>query len=204
MRSRLFLIAEIWMSTPTPAATSSECVILVDNSNIFIEGQKASAMRKGVLPANSGDRQPNDVSWRISFDRLLRQLANGRDIRAAILVGSRPPPNDDVWEMAKQSGFEVITHDRDAANKEKAVDTELVAQGTLLIATTEPAVLVIASGDRDFLPLVNVAHKRKWTVEVAAFAGSIASQLQIAVDHVRPLDGSLDLIGHCEFEWPVR
>jgi uncharacterized LabA/DUF88 family protein len=68
--------------------------------------------------------------------------------------------------MAEQGGFKVITHDRDSANKEKAVDTELVAQGTLLIATTEPAVLVIASGDRDFLPLVSVAHQMKWTVEM--------------------------------------
>jgi uncharacterized LabA/DUF88 family protein len=152
-----------------------DCVILVDNSNLFIEGQKASALRKGHLPANPGDRQPSDISWRIDFGRLLQQLANGRTIRAAFLVGSRPPPNDAVWIMAKQSGFRVITHDRDAANKEKAVDTELVAQGTLVIATTPaPAVLVIASGDRDFLPLVTVAHDLKWTVEMAAFSGSIS------------------------------
>jgi uncharacterized LabA/DUF88 family protein len=179
-----------------------ECVILVDNSNLFIEGQKASAVRKGITPASLGDRQPSDISWRIDFGRLLQQLANGRHIRAAILVGSRPPPNDDVWGMAKRSGFEVITHDRDAANREKAVDTELVAQGTLLIATTDPAVLVIASGDRDFLPLVTVAHKRTWTVEITAFSASISSQLSIAADSVRPLDGSLDLIGHCAFDWP--
>src|SRR5262245_33307504 len=179
-----------------------ECVILVDNSNLFIEGQKASAVRKGILPVNLGDRQPTDISWRIDFGRLLQQLANGRHIRAAILVGSRPPPNDDVWSMAKRSGFEVIAHDRDAANKEKAVDTELVAQGTLLIATTDPAVLVIASGDRDFLPLVSVAHKLNWTVEVTAFSASISSQLSIAADGIRPLDGSLDLVGHCAFDWP--
>jgi uncharacterized LabA/DUF88 family protein len=178
-----------------------ECVILVDNSNLFIEGQKASAVRKGVTPTFLGDRQPSDISWRIDFGRLLQQLANGRQIRS-ILVGSRPPPNDDVWDMARRSGFEVTTHDRDAANREKAVDTELVAQGTLLIATTDPAVLVIASGDRDFLPLVTVAHKRNWTVEVAAFSQAISSQLSIAADSVRPLDGSLDLIGHCAFKWP--
>jgi hypothetical protein len=73
-----------------------DCVILVDNSNVFIEGQKVSALRKGQRPASPGDRQPSDVSWRIDFDRLLQQLANGRTIRAAILVGSRPPPNDAV------------------------------------------------------------------------------------------------------------
>lgn len=180
-----------------------DCVILVDNSNVFIEGQKASAVRKGQSPLNPGERQPNDISWRIEFGRLLQHLAKGRNIRSAILVGSRPPPQDAVWKMAEQGGFTVITHDRDASNKEKAVDTELVAQGTLIIATTPPpAVLVIASGDRDFLPLVNVAHQMKWTVEMAAFAPSIAAQMAVAVDEVIPLDGSLDLIGRCSFQWP--
>jgi len=182
-----------------------DCLILVDNSNIYIEGQKCSAFRKGVLRSDANDREPMDISWRIDFEELLTRLADGRKIRSAILVGSRPPPNDAVWKMAEQSGFTVITHDRDAANKEKAVDTELVARGTLIIATTPaPAVLVIASGDRDFLPLVNVAHELKWTVEMAAFSSAFAphGQMAISVDKVRPLDGSLDLIGHCAFDWP--
>jgi uncharacterized LabA/DUF88 family protein len=142
---------------------------------------------------------------RRDFSQFLDQLAEGRNIRAAILVGSRPPPNDTIWNLATQGGFKVITHDRDASNKEKAVDTELVAQGTLLIATTpSPAVLVIASGDRDFLPLVNVAHQQGWTVEMASFSNCFSpnGQMAMAVDRVRPLDGSLDLIGHCAFEWP--
>jgi hypothetical protein len=123
-----------------------DCLILVDNSNIYIEGQKCSAIRKGIGPTHPGDRQPADISWRIDFSRLLTQLADGRNIRAAFLVGSRPPPNDEVWKMAERGGFKVIVHDRDAANKEKALDTELVVQGTLVIAKTKaPAVLVIGS-----------------------------------------------------------
>jgi uncharacterized LabA/DUF88 family protein len=107
--------------------------------------------------------------------------------------------------MAKANGFEVITHDRDAKNKEKAVDTELVARGTLTIATTPaPAVLVIASGDRDFIPLVNIAHELKWTVEMCAFSSAFTQQgeMALAVDKVRPLDGSLDLIGDYASKWP--
>jgi uncharacterized LabA/DUF88 family protein len=181
-----------------------DCVVLVDNSNIYISGQRCSAVRKGMTRVNSADLEPMDISWRIDFSRLLTQLADGRPIRQAILVGSRPPPNDGVWSMAERSGYTVITHDRDAANREKAVDTELVAQGTLIIATTAPAVLVIASADRDFLPLVTVAHKMKWTVEMAAFSNAFSQygQMAMAVDKVRPLDGSLDLIGHCAFKWP--
>ena len=78
--------------------------------------------------------------------------------------------------MADQAEFKVITHDRDAQNREKAVDTELVAQGTLLLATTpSPAALVIASGDRDFLPLVSVAHQLNWTVGVSSEGHAVMS-----------------------------
>ena len=107
--------------------------------------------------------------------------------------------------MAKQGGFQVVTYDRNFANKEKCVDTELVARGTLLMATTPaPAALVIASGDRDFLSLVNVAHELKWEVEMAAFASAFSrtGEMAVAVYRVRPLDGSLDLIGNCAFTWP--
>jgi uncharacterized LabA/DUF88 family protein len=73
----------------------------------------------------------------------------------------------------------------------------LVAQGTLLIATTEPAVLVIASGDRDFLPLVSVAHELKWTVEMAGFSYSMSTQMLASVDKVRRLDDAIHTVGHC-------
>ncbi len=127
-----------------------ECVILVDNSNLFIEGRKFSAARKGIVIPTPEGKLPQDPSWRLDFSGLLAALADGRKICQAFLVGSRPPPNDNVWKMAEQSGFKVKTHERDRNNKEKAVDAELVAQGTRIICTTPaPAVLVIASGDRD-------------------------------------------------------
>jgi uncharacterized LabA/DUF88 family protein len=183
-----------------------ECVILVDNSNVYIEGKKLSAARKGVIDLTSEGKVPHDPSWRVDFGSLLAALANGRKIREAFLVGSRPPPNDNVWKMAAQSGFKVKTHDRDANNKEKAVDAELVAQGTRVICTTSsPAVLVIASGDRDFIPLVNIAKELGWTVEMAAFKSAYSDRGEMAkgVDKVRPLDDAFDTIGSHTFPWPV-
>jgi hypothetical protein len=69
-------------------SATTECVILVDNSNLFIEGQKVSAWQKGQRETGPNDRQPNDVSWRIDFANLLKELADGRTIREAILVVS--------------------------------------------------------------------------------------------------------------------
>ena len=182
-----------------------ECVILVDNSNVYIEGTKYSARQKGVARSAHDSKDPQDPSWRINFGRLLAYLADGRTIAHAVLVGSRPPPNDTVWDSAREGGFEVIVHTRDVNNREKAVDTELVAQGAVLIAKSPNLkALIIASGDRDFIPLVNVAHTEGWTVEMCAFTSSYSEWGEMAnsVDAVRPMDQGFANIGFYDYEWP--
>lgn len=184
----------------------TNCIILVDNSNIYIEGGKFSARKKGAKKNNPEDREPWDPSWRLDFSSLLEQLAVGRNVSSAILVGSEPPPNDKVWESAERGGFKVITHERDSSGKEKAVDTELVAVGTELVCTTRPqGVLIIASGDRDFLPLVKAAHRQGWETEMCTFSSSFSpyGDMATSVTRVRQLDGVFDRIGRYEFEWSV-
>ncbi|MGO9797563.1 MAG: NYN domain-containing protein, partial [Terracidiphilus sp.] len=124
----------------------------------------------------------------------------------AILVGSRPPAKDSVWNEAKQLGFSVTVHDRDFKGKEKAVDTELVAQGTeIIVSAGEPMTLIIASGDRDFIPLVSVAHRRGWSVEMAAFSSAFSAtgQMATSVDSIRPLEQIFGDIGYNAFDWPI-
>ena len=151
-----------------------ECVIIVDNSNIWIEGMKYSAKLKGMPPQIDG-KEPCDVSWRIDFGKLLEFTAQGKKIRKAILVGSRPPKNDSLWKAAKNSGFEVVVEDRNYQNKEKRVDTRLVADGVKLIYTTSPAILKILSGDTDFKPLIDHANDAKWETEIWAFSSALGS-----------------------------
>jgi hypothetical protein len=98
---------------------TNECVVLVDNSNVFIEGRKHAAKLKSVRKTSPLDRDPSDPSWRLDFGRLLAHLADGRHLKAAILVGSRPPKNDSVWAAAEAHGFKVIVHDRGADGKER-------------------------------------------------------------------------------------
>jgi uncharacterized LabA/DUF88 family protein len=67
-------------------------------------------------------------------------------------------------------------------------------------------VLVISSGDRDFIPLVKVAHRRGWEVEMKAFSSAYNPQGEMAtsVDKIKSLDGEFARIGRNEFDWPAR
>ena len=63
---------------------------------------------------------------------------------------------------------------------------------------------MIASGDRDFIPLVNIAHEMGWTVEMAAFESAFSDEgeMAITVDDVRPLNEVFEKKGSCGFTWP--
>lgn len=183
----------------------NKCVVIIDNSNVWIEGQKFSAKTKGHIKMHPEDRDICDPSWRIDFGKLLTEVSAGKEILKAILVGSRPPQNDSVWESAKHHGFEVTVHDRNSQGKEKSVDTEIVAQGTEIVCThPEPAILKLLSGDRDFIPLITIAARRGWETEMWAFSSSFtpAGQMAQSVSRIVPLDTVFTKIGSYAFKWP--
>ena len=105
--------------------------IYVDNSNLYIEGKRVSAVKKGMA-MNIYDAMNNrilDFGYNISFGRL-HEFVAGRDktvIARAVLFGSRPPPNDSIWKYAERAGFELVLEDRNVANKEKKIDTGIVS-----------------------------------------------------------------------------
>lgn len=180
-------------------------VIIVDNSNVWIEGKKFSAKQKGVLPGTDG-KCIDDPSWRIDFGQLLAVVAENTEISQAILVGSKPPQNDSVWEAAKSQGFQVIIHERNYLGKEKAVDTEIVVRGTEIVCTQEPSILKLLSGDRDFMPLISFANNKGWITEMWAFSNAFndGGEMAQTVTRIKPLDNVFDKIGRYEFEWPIK
>lgn len=100
--------------------------IYVDNSNLYIEGRRASAVAQGLADniihaMNDGIL---DHAYTISFGKLHEFLVGSdkRQIKRAALFGSRPPPNDGIWQYAKKAGFELHLEDRNYANKEKKID----------------------------------------------------------------------------------
>jgi len=146
--------------------------LYVDNSNVWIEGMRVAAVARGLAPDiwTARDQKITDYTWKIDFGHLYA-FAGGdkKDVGRAVLYGSRPPPNDSVWEIAKRKGFEVVVQDRNVHNKEKKVDTgiatDIVADSYELMDAASDEITLVA-GDADYVPTVQRIRKRglKFTV----------------------------------------
>ena len=141
--------------------------IFLDNSNVWIEGQRAA----------TGDpiaTERMDAAYRIDFGRLLEYVRKGRNIVDARLYGSEPPPNDTVWNIAKDCGFVPKVFKRNFQGREKKVDTQLCVDATTAFYTHTPRnrILVLLAGDADYMPVVETALERAWKVEVYFWANA--------------------------------
>src|SRR5439155_12770272 len=71
------------------------------------------------------------------------------------------------WERIRQDGFDVKVFERNIRNKEKGVDIEMAMDiADRLHEVQPPGILVIASGDADYIPAIDRARRRDWKVEV--------------------------------------
>ena len=146
--------------------------IYVDNSNVYIEGQRVSAVRQ-CMALNINDAMKNrvvDTSYRVSFGNLYKFIAgeDRTETARAMLFGSKPPENDAIWAMAKRAGFEVVTEDRNASNKEKKIDTGIVTQMARDAYKNAKAgdTITIVAGDADYVPTVETLIKDGFRVDV--------------------------------------
>ena len=173
--------------------------IYVDNSNVWIEGMHVSAVAKGMAPDiwAACEQRICDSDWKLDFGRLF-QFAGGSNVGRALLVGSRPPPNDSVWKSAESQGFEVIVHDRNASNKEKRVDTEIATQildDSYQIITAVDDVVTLVSGDADYIPVIESLSKRNIPVEVC-FWDHASPALKAAASKFISLNQYLDHLNY--------
>jgi uncharacterized LabA/DUF88 family protein len=174
--------------------------VYIDNSNVFIEGRRVSAVKKGlakdIRQAMAYDLQ--DHSYRIDFGKLHSFVA-GNDpskIARATLFGSRPPPNDSLWKVAERAGFQTIIVDRNVANKEKKVDTGIV---TAMVKDAYTKVdkasdtVTLVAGDGDFVPAVLDLKGDGFTIEVV-FWGHVSKELKDACSKFVNLNSYLDIL----------
>ena len=141
--------------------------MFVDNSNTFIGAKYSVAAleQAGEWDQKKTTRQLSNC--RVDYGFLLRHILSGRQLGASpLLVGSRPPDSDTIWNTIRGQGFDVTVYDRSCANKEKRVDTTIAVKATRCLNKYDPAVLVIVAGDGDYDPVVLEAAECGWTVEV--------------------------------------
>ncbi len=177
--------------------------LYVDNSNLFIEGKRASAVKKG-LSKNIYDAMNNQVfdnSWRLDFGNLHKYVGSelGDSIASASLFGSKPPANDSVWKMANQNGFTTNIFDRNFANKEKKVDTSIITEmmsDAFQKVNKQNDKIVLVAGDADFVPAIESLRNAGFEVHVF-FWGHASNELKVSVgSNFHSLDDKLDLLGY--------
>ncbi|HEY1064733.1 MAG TPA: NYN domain-containing protein [Pirellulales bacterium] len=144
----------------------------VDNSNVFIEGKRVSAVALGLALDIHQAKHNNivDNNWALDFG-VLFSLTVGMpaDKGRAVMYGSRPPGRDTIWNSAAAEHWEVILHERNRQNQEKQVDVnlaiDLVADSYELMDPRRDTISLVA-GDSDFIPAVERVRQRGFTVDV--------------------------------------
>ena len=173
--------------------------VFVDNSNVWIEGRYASAVHQGWVGNMYEAHRKNaqDASCRIDFGRLLNFVSEGNidDVKKAVLIGSKPPRSDSLWNAMKKANFEVSILDRNVANKEKAIDTSIViAIDKCLYREAKPEdEFILIMGDRDFVPSIQTIHEEGLTVKLVFWSNASGELIAEADDFVN-LDEYIDSI----------
>jgi len=173
--------------------------VFVDNSNVWIEGKYYSAVHKGNVDSiyNAHALSIQDNSWAIDFGKLLNEVTNSHvsDIKNAILFGSKPTNKDSLWNAMKKAGFTVHNIQRNVANKEKKVDTGIVAEILKVLYTkaTPGDTFVLVMGDSDFVPVMN--QITDYGVKaVVAFWDNVSGELKTTADEFISLNNVIDKI----------
>jgi uncharacterized LabA/DUF88 family protein len=172
--------------------------LYVDNSNVAIEGKHVSAVAKGLATNiwEAQDKHINDHEFMIDFGQLLA-FAGGdqKDIGRAVLYGSRPPANDSLWEMARKKGFEVVTYDRNAQNKEKKIDTKIASDiiEDLYTRVKPGDEMTLVAGDRDYVPVAEKVMAKGVRFDVV-FWDHAGKELREGCSKFVPLNAHLELL----------
>ncbi len=171
--------------------------IYVDNSNVFIEGKRVSAVQLGLASDiyEAMNYHILDNEYRMSFGKLYEFVAGNdpAECARALLFGSRPPENDAIWNIARRAGFEVHVEDRNFNNKEKKIDTGLVAAlvKDAYRNSKEGDVFTIVSGDSDYVPAILELREDGFRVDVV-FWDHVAPELKSVASNFYSLNPHLD------------
>jgi len=171
--------------------------LFIDNSNVFIEGQRVA--RETFHYDDS-----LVLRFRVSYGGLLDFIQAGRPLMEAVLVGSRPPPNDALWNRLKTLGIEARIFDRSFyTGREKRVDQELTnAIRDTLEDNPQSGTIALVAGDQDYVPTLERCLKKRWAVEIFFWAQVSRVLLQLPGVRFTDLASGFKEITFLEKEMP--
>jgi hypothetical protein len=169
--------------------------IYVDNSNVYAEGCRVSAVNQKLQGVknifDAMNRQVSDHDWHLDYTELYRIISGfGLRIECANLWGS-PPPKDPFWKYVEAQGFKVVTYDKNVAGKEKKVDTSITYQITKdafsgKIDKDQDQIFLLA-GDTDYVPIVQDLVAEGFIVNVV-FWEHLGRELKTVASTFTPLN----------------
>jgi uncharacterized LabA/DUF88 family protein len=146
-----------------------ECYVFIDDSNLWIAGQKAQGKKMKDVDT--------DTRFRVDLGKFLHLLTNDRHVAQAFLFGSVPPPNDTVWKAAREKNYTVKTFQKSGSGREKEVDSAMVHEITKTMYTLESrenVTFIVVTGDRDLKPPILDALENGVPVELWSWEDAMA------------------------------
>ncbi|KAH6663936.1 hypothetical protein F5X68DRAFT_161167 [Plectosphaerella plurivora] len=181
-------------SKGSPNPRIRNAYVYIDNSNLWIQGQRTWASRHGLR---------TDPVWRFDAGKVislieshLEPVEDDEEVRTQVnLYGSSPPPVDTVWRAIAAKNVSVSTFARSALTGK---DTRAVRDMML----GESSEFVIISGDSDLYPAAAaiaecgfVVHIWSWDNALASIYRRILAEEPHGLIRVHLLDPFLDQIG---------
>jgi hypothetical protein len=154
----------------------------IDNSNVFIEGQRLSAVEQGMALDifDAMDRGVFDFSWKLDYGKLYQFVCGDKSSVGGAKLWGSPPPSDTFWQMVERQGFSVTTYDKNKSGKEKKVDVAIAHQLTkdaYTIIDKENSEIYLVAGDKDFVPVVEDLVENGFKV-IVVFWDNAAKELK--------------------------
>jgi uncharacterized LabA/DUF88 family protein len=135
----------------------------------------------------------NIYNCRINFNEVLKEsLGNRRLIRAiAYVIKADMPEEHNFFEALEKAGFEVKTKDLQTfAGGAQKGDWDVGIAMDIIKTMNKLDVIVLASGDGDFAPLLEYLQMTGQLTETVAFGKSTSSKIKELTDNFIDLDES--------------
>ncbi|MEK7579643.1 MAG: NYN domain-containing protein [Patescibacteria group bacterium] len=162
---------------------------------LFMPSKKNQTVAVFVDAQNMYHSARNLYKARVNFKELLKTAINGRNLvkANAYVVKSDVPEEQGFFEALERSGYYLKMKDLQifpGGMKKGDWDVGIAIDAISMIQKTE--VMVLATGDGDFVPLLEYLKHQGVTVEVVAFRRSTSSKLIQAADKFFDLEEDVE------------